>query len=122
MLKLLNLFPVYDSAEYDLIHDLIVPLLQNSTSYSRGVGFFTSGWLKLAAQGLSQLIENGGKAQIVLSPILEKSDWQAFQIGEEAKCNRLLRNILDKNLDNIATALERDTLNALAWDDCRQCY
>ena len=110
MLKSLNLLPVYDSAEYDLINDLIVPLLQNSISYLRGVGFFTSGWLKLAAQGLSRLIENGGKAQIVLSPILEKSDWKAFQIGEEAKCNRLLRHILEKNLDDIATALERDTL------------
>ena len=115
MLNSLNLLPVYDSAEYDLINDLIVPLLQHSTSYSRGVGFFTSGWLKLAAQGLSRLIENGGKARIVLSPILEKTDWQAFQIGEEAKCNHLLKNILHKNLDNIATALERDTLNALAW-------
>ena len=115
MLKSLNLLPVYDSAEHDLVHDLIVPLLQHSTSYSRGVGFFTSGWLKLAAQGLSRLIANGGKARIVLSPILEKSDWHAFQIGEEAKWNLLLRRVLEKNLDDIATALERDTLNALAW-------
>jgi hypothetical protein len=96
MLNSLNLLPVYDSAEYDLINDLIVPLLQHSTSYSRGVGFFTSGWLKLAAQGLSRLIENEGKARIILSPILEKKDWQTFQIGEEAKCNHLLKNILHK--------------------------
>lgn len=115
LFKSLHLLPVYDSAEHDLIHDLIVPLLKNSISYLRGVGFFTSGWLKLAAQGLSRLIENGGKAQIVLSPILEKSDWQAFQIGEEAKCNLLLRRVLEKNLDDIAIALEGDTLNALAW-------
>ncbi len=75
MLRKLNLLPVYDSSEYDLIHDLIVPLLRNSTSYLRGVGFFTSGWLKLAAHGLTKLIQNGGKAKIVISPILEKSDW-----------------------------------------------
>ena len=115
MLRSLNLLPVYDSAEYDLVQDLMVPLLGNSTLYLRGVGFFTSGWLRLAAEGLAQLIENGGEARIVLSPVLETSDWEAFQFGEEAKHNETLKRILEKNIDDIATALERDTLNALAW-------
>ncbi|MCC7239514.1 MAG: DEAD/DEAH box helicase family protein [Planctomycetia bacterium] len=115
MLRKLNLLPVYDSSEYDLIHDLIVPLLRNSTSYLRGVGFFTSGWLKLAAHGLTKLIQNGGKAKIVISPILEKSDWEAFQLGEEAKYNETLKCVLEKNIDDIVLALESDTLNALAW-------
>jgi superfamily II DNA or RNA helicase len=115
MLKSLNLHPVYDSAEYNLVDALIVPLLINSTSYLRGVGFFTSGWMRLAAQGLTQLIDNGGKARVILSPVLDKSDWEAFQIGEEAKCNELLKENLLKNIDDIASALEHDTLNAMAW-------
>jgi len=115
MFRKLNLLPVYDSAEYSLINDLIVPLLQNSSSYLRGVGFFTSGWLKLAAHGLTELIEKGGKARIVVSPILEKSDWEAFQIGEEARSNEELKKILSNNIDDIASALESNTLNALAW-------
>ncbi len=115
MLRKLNLLPVYDSSEYDLVHDLIVPLLKNSILYLRGVGFFTSGWLKLAAHGLTELIQNGGKARIVISPILEKSDWEAFQIGEEAKHNETLKGVLEKNIDDIVLALESDTLNALAW-------
>lgn len=115
MLRKLNLLPVYDSSEYDLIHDLIVPLLRNSISYLRGVGFFTSGWLKLAAHGLTELIQNGGKARIVISPILEKTDWEAFQLGEEAKYNETLKSVLEKNIDDIVLSLESDTLNALAW-------
>jgi len=115
MLKDLNLLPVYDSAEHDLILDLIVPLLQNSKLYLRGVGFFTSGWIKLAFEGIIKLIENGGTARIVISPILERSDWEAFQLGEEAKCNETLKNVLEKQVINIATALKKDTLNALAW-------
>lgn len=115
MLKNLNLLPVYDSAKHDLIQNLIVPLLQNSKLYLRGVGFFTSGWLRLAVEGVTRLIENGGTAQIVISPILERSDWEAFQLGEEAKCNEMLKNILEKQVVDIATALKRDTLNALAW-------
>ena len=51
MLRELELKPVYDSAEYDLIEDLIVPILKQSKHYRRGVRFFTSGWLKLAEIG-----------------------------------------------------------------------
>lgn len=115
MFKDLNLLPVYDSAEYDLIRDLIVPLLQNSKLYLRGVGFFTSGWLRLAVEGVTRLIENSGTARIIISPILERSDWEAFQLGEEAKYNEMLKDVLEKQVVDIATTLKKDTLNALAW-------
>jgi superfamily II DNA or RNA helicase len=115
MLKDLHLVPVYDSADYDLIQDLIIPLLQNSTAYARGVGFFTSGWLRLTSLGLSRLIENGGKAKIVLSPIIERADWEAFQLGEEARTNEVLKKTLVMNIDNIASGLEQATLNTMAW-------
>lgn len=115
MFRKLNLIPVYDSSEYDLVRDLLVPLLRNSNSYLRGVGFFTSGWLRLAAHGLAGLIKNGGSARFVISPILEKSDWDAFQLGEEAKCNETLKCILENNIDDISSSLESNTLNTLAW-------
>lgn len=115
MLKNLNLYSVYDSAEFDLITDLIVPLLQNSKYYLRGVGFFTSGWLKLAFQGIMGLIENGGLGHIVLSPILDNRDWEAFCCGEKAKTDEILKNNLEKQIDDIARVLQEDTLNALAW-------
>jgi len=51
VLKELELLPVYDSEYYDLIRDLQVPLLSHAKDYLRGVGFFTSGWLRLAGQG-----------------------------------------------------------------------
>ena len=115
MLKTLNLKPVYDSSEHDLIRDLIVPLLLNSKNYFRGVGFFTSGWLRLASKGLVELIENAGKARIVLSPNLQESDWEAFQVGEKAKVDASLKLILERNIDDLQSALEKDTLNCLAW-------
>jgi len=43
MLKDLRLNPVYDSSDYDLVKELIVPLLSESKEYWRGVGYFTSG-------------------------------------------------------------------------------
>jgi len=115
MLKSLNLLPVYDSSEHNLVHDLIVPLLSNSKYYLRGVGFFTSGWLRTASKGMVELVENGGIANIALSPILEKSDWEAFQIGEEAKANECLKRILERSINELTSALEKDTRNALSW-------
>lgn len=115
MLQLLDLNPVYDSENYDLIRDLQVPLLSNSKDYLRGVGFFTSGWLKLASQGMANLIRSGGRARIVLSPILEAEDWNALQMGDAAKKDKLLYEILSRNMFDIENTLEKDTRNALAW-------
>jgi hypothetical protein len=107
--------PVYDSAEYDLVGDLIVPLLSNSREYLRGVGFFTSGWLRVSAKGIVSLIENGGRARVVLSPILDKADWDAFQLGERAKTDELVKRVLEKSIAELEASLEKDTLNCLAW-------
>lgn len=115
MLKDLELQPVYDSERYDLIIDLQVPLLQQSKDYLRGVGFFTSGWLKLAAQGMADFVSSGGSARIVLSPIIDEADWEALQFGEKARNDSVLKEVLTRNIENLATTLETDTRNALAW-------
>ena len=98
MLKELNLQPVYDSECYDLIRDLQVPLLLQSKDYLRGVGFFTSGWLRLAAQGMATFVTGGGSARIVVSPILDEADWEALKFGETAKTDSILRETLAQNI------------------------
>lgn len=115
MLKELELLPVYDSEYFDLIRDLQVPLLSHANNYLRGVGFFTSGWLRLASQGMSKFVRDGGHSRIVMSPILDEADWEALKIGEAARYDVALRNILMRNIDDIAYSLEDDTRNALAW-------
>lgn len=115
MLRDLKLLSVYDSSDSDLIHDLIEPLLTHSKSYLRGVGFFTSGWLRIASCGVVNLIENGGEAQFVLSPIMEEQDWKAFQLGQKAKNDEWLKQVLKKNIKDLTQSLETDTINTLAW-------
>ena len=108
---------VYDSAEYDLVQDLIVPLLVDSREYYRGVGFFSSGWLRVASKGLAGLVENGGKARIVMSPIMTEGDWSAFKLGCAAKEDEVLKGTLSANIRDIAASLDKDVLNGLA---CQQ--
>ncbi len=115
MLKDLKLHPVYDSADYDLIQDLISPLLKESIEYWRGVGFFTSGWLRNACKGIVKLIDNGGIARIVTSPIMQKADWEALQVGDHAKRDTILRDMLREQVLELSNALSKNTLNALAW-------
>lgn len=115
MLRDLSLLPVYDSEHCDLIRDVQVPLLCQSRDYLRGVGFFASGWLRLAAQGMVSLVEAGGSARVVVSPILDEPDWEALRVGEAARTDAVLRAVLQRNILNLAESLEQDTLNALAW-------
>ena len=115
MFKELNLQPIYDSSEKSILNELIIPLLLNSVDYHRGVGFFTSGWLRLASKGLAKLVENGGIAKIVVSPLLREEDWKALVLGEEAKYNEILKDTLHLNLNEISKNLETNTLNTLAW-------
>lgn len=115
MLETIDLHPVYDSAEHDLVVDLIIPLLSRSNDYLRGVGYFSSGWLRLAAVGLLELILNGGKARIICCPVLEKSDWEAIQCGTGRSREEVIQHSICNNIRNLAKDLERDTLSTLAW-------
>lgn len=106
---------VYDSSEHDLILDLFSPLLKESKMYYRGVGFFTSGWLMLAAEGLDKLVENGGRAVFITSPHLEESDWYALLQGHEGKRNETVYDILQSKIETLGLALKDNTRTALAW-------
>ena len=104
-----------DTSNNDLIEDFFIPALGNSIHYDRGVGFFSSGWLKIAAEGMTVFANNGGKARWVTSPILSQEDWNALIKGDNAKDNSLLYEILKKNIENLSISLEKDTLTAISW-------
>lgn len=104
-----------DTSSSDLIKDFFVPLLTASVSYDRGVGFFSSGWVRKSADGMIEFARNGGHARWITSPIISPQDWQALSAGEEAKNDPLLYQILQRNLEQLERDLQDDTLSALAW-------
>ncbi len=99
----------------DLVQDFFEPALAASESYSRGVGFFSAAWLRVAAKGMTAFAEQGGYARWVTSPILSEDDWQAMQIGEQARVDGVLMAVLKRNIGDMQETLQRDTLSALAW-------
>jgi superfamily II DNA or RNA helicase len=106
----------YSSLEIDLVDELVVPLLQHSVIYDRGVGFFTSGWLREAAKGLLIFVKNHGKARIITSPNLSERDWEVINQADKARQEKLM---VAASIDNVITDLKRslaiDTLAVLAW-------
>lgn len=98
-----------------LIESFYVPALTVSTRYDRGVGYFSSAWLRLAAAGLAALASNGGHARIIASPILAPADWEALCQGADASANPQLRAALHRTIDELEHDLRFDTLGALAW-------
>lgn len=78
-------FPSFlDTSSNDLITEFFVPALTHSMRYDRGVGFFSSGWLRIAARGMVEFAANGGRSRWVTSPILSEGDWEAMQAGDAA--------------------------------------
>jgi superfamily II DNA or RNA helicase len=104
-----------DTSSADLIADFFVLALGAASRYDRGVGYFSSGWMKIAAAGMAAFAENGGRARWVTSPILDEADWEALQAGDAARNDPVLRASLMRNIDDLASTLEKETLSALSW-------
>ena len=107
--------PLLDTSSADLIVGFFVPALRSSVRYDRGVGFFSAGWLRIAAAGMTDFARNSGRARWVTSPILSAGDWQALQLGEAARYNEVLRRAIQRNVDDLERTLVQETLSALAW-------
>jgi hypothetical protein len=59
-----------DTSRHDITREFFAPLLSRATRYDRGVGFFSSGWLKINAVGMAAFAANQGRARWITSPIL----------------------------------------------------
>jgi superfamily II DNA or RNA helicase len=105
----------FDTSTDNLLRELIVPALSASTVYDRGVGYFTSNWLKLAASGLAALAANGGHARIIASPKLSPEDCAAMAEGVSARGEPALLAALQTTLADLEQGLETETLVAMAW-------
>lgn len=115
LLRDLKLNYVYDSSEVSIVNELFIPLLSQSKIYQRGVGYFTSGWLKMNMKGILKLVEKKGKAQIITSPYLNERDLKALQTGEAARKDEILYQKLKDEIEYLDESSEVETLTLLSW-------
>lgn len=107
----------YRSDESDIVREFYAPCLSASVSYWRAVGYFTSQGLSLAAKGLADFIDSGGRMRLVASPYLSPEDVDAIVRGYEERAAVVERALL-RELDLNQLALDDLALNrleCLAW-------
>lgn len=111
----LGLRYTYNTGNYNLAREFFIPLLSHAISYDRGVGYFSSDWLRVNAQGLAELAMRGGRARWVTSPLLSQEDIEIFsKIAELDEAPQYLSSLM-QTVDELRTALENDTRNTMAW-------
>jgi superfamily II DNA or RNA helicase/HKD family nuclease len=112
--KELNIKPCYESGVDDIIEDYYVPVLGASILYDRIAGFFASSSMAVAARGLSDFIQNGGKMRLITSPRLNSDDLEVIKKIAEDSSELTLRDFgIDK--DNLEVEFEKNHVKALGW-------
>ncbi len=107
---------VYRSEVDSLLEDFYVAALRESVAYDRAVGFFSASMLSYAAQGISALVENGGRMRLIFGGEIDEADARAMSEGYEQRglSERMGKVIIDQ-IENLADSLVNHRLSALAW-------
>lgn len=109
----LNLKTEYRSRLDNVIQDFYIPVLKQSVLYQRAVGFFSSSALVALTAGISGLIENGGKIQVIASPYLQQEDIDAINDGLRRR-DDVIKEVLLRELTEPKGRFEQIRLNLLS--------
>lgn len=112
MLKQCDFKVTYNTSDDNISNDFYNQTFFNSIKYYRGVGYFTSGWLKENSYGLARFIKENSEIKFITSPNVDESDLIALS-GQfnKSSINQLILN----NIDALEKKLEEDTRNLLGW-------
>lgn len=75
----------YNSLSDQIVLDFYIPCLEKAVRYKRAVGFFSSNILLQISKGLGAFADNSGRMQLLVSPKLEKADYDAIKKGYDIK-------------------------------------
>lgn len=106
-----------NTSDDDVVKELYKPALMWATRFDRGVGYFTSGWLTVNLEGLSDFASRGGKIRLITSPILSNADLDAIIAANEGdgQAFQKLEDALAQNIDVLQAEMSKDILNTFSW-------
>jgi superfamily II DNA or RNA helicase len=106
---------ILNTSENNFNKEFYEPCLKWADFYDRGVGYFTSGWIKTNARGLSYFAAKGGKARWITSLNISEKDYIALTKGLIKPNDLNIIQIMKQNVNTLKSYLENKTLNALGW-------
>ena len=106
-----------NTSDDNVAEELYKPALMWADRFDRGVGYFTSGWLTVNIEGISDFASRGGKMRLITSPILSNSDLDAIISANESDgtAYKKLEEALSKNVDELQAKMQEDILNTFSW-------
>ena len=107
-----NVKNCYRTANDNIIEDFLTPALKEAVIYKRAAGFFSSTALIELSRGISGLVKNGGKMQLIVSPKLSEEDIKAIKEGYKRK-EEIIENNLINSLNEELDDNEKDRLNLM---------
>lgn len=104
----------YRSLIDNVVQDFYIPLLRESVSYKRAVGFFSSSSLVEISKGIAEMASEGGKIQIVASPYLSDEDIEAIKKGYDDRNQIIEKALLAQIAEEPTDYYSMERLNLLA--------
>ena len=101
----------YDSYSDDIVGDFFNPVLKETKIYKRAAAYFSSSSLKAISKGLSGLLLNNGKMQLIVAIILSEDDFEAIAKGIENIDEQIASIFADEKV--ILEMLENNSAKAL---------
>lgn len=95
------------------VYSFFNPVLGQSATYDVAVGFFTSGWIRDAAEGIANFAINGGVARWIVSPVLTSDDYISISSYDDNDID--FRNIIKVSFEELYSALQSDVRRVLSW-------
>jgi superfamily II DNA or RNA helicase len=81
MFRKLPLKTNYSSESDNLYADFFLPALSGAVSYKRAVGYFSLGVLLNAPAAMSQIVQTGGKIELIFGKLVSHDDFDAIRAG-----------------------------------------
>ena len=116
--KNINIKEEYRVPKDNIVNDFFIPVLKNSREYNRSVGYFSSDALIQLSYGICEMVKQGGKINLIVSPNLSNEDYEAINNGyierEKVVADKMIKQIRDysdyyqKERFNLVTSLIAD--------------
>ena len=97
----------YDSDSTDVLEEFYRPLLKESVSYDRAVGYFSSSTFKTCAAELASFIGQGGKIRMLVGCLSQPADAVALQNGIQS-IDEIEKSQIRREVEKYLIQLEGD--------------
>ena len=103
------------STDTNPVTSFFVPVLHSAVRYDVAVGYFTSSWMREAAEGIAQFASNGGRSRWVISPNISQKDYEVLRDSSGEFNENQLDLLASRTFKDVYDGLLKDTRVVLGW-------